>query len=811
MPAQRSAPLVQRVGAHHRRRGPHRLAKEPVPGRVKTRLCPPCTPVQAAAVADGGPGGHARRRPRLRRRSGGPGARRAARAVVPARRGGGRPGRGPLDRRLTAAWAAAASGPAVQIGMDTPAGHGGRPRRAPWPRSPTGTTRSSAPRPTAAGGRSGCAGPTRARSSACRPAASDTGARQRGPLTALGLRPADRPTAHATSTPGPTPSPSPPRRAGAAVRRVAAGADVADRRDRCGGGGAPAGRHRRCVASRDGRPSVDRVASPRRRPVAHRGRRGGASPAGRRCPTRCSTSGAARAAWSRRSPAGRRRPRRRPQPGRRRARPRGAGAPPCAARSSTRCRARAGGARSSCSTATSASAATPSPCCARAASLSGARAAWCWPRSSRRAAPTGVRRSGWSRPPAPGPWFPWARVGADGSATWRAGAGLRAGAGCRLHGAAAPVVDGRSVACPWSRPAAGGGGRPGGPAVTPAARRDLRDAAPRRGWRGPRRRLHDVLRHRASGRTWPSTRPPGSPRPPARPACTGSPRACTSSRASPRSRCCWPSCGWSTRTCSPGRRPGPRCTRSSASPSSRSSAAPCSCSLSGTANVARWYPWTLLLPAGPLLGGVDHHRRLWSSTSAPSRRPPATRSAAARGPSPRRRRPRLTGASTGAAGAPVPRRRRRRRRRPRRRRAHDRRRHARARCRRRRGPRPAPPALGPQGLPVNKTARRRPRGRGRPRPALPPGGRRRRRPRAVALGCRPRAWPQRRATLPIACVEGWSARPTWPGSPCATCSTWPGARDRRRGRGRVAPGARPLPGQRARPRARRPTATRCSH
>jgi len=27
------------------------IAKAPVPGRVKTRLCPPCTPEQAAAVA----------------------------------------------------------------------------------------------------------------------------------------------------------------------------------------------------------------------------------------------------------------------------------------------------------------------------------------------------------------------------------------------------------------------------------------------------------------------------------------------------------------------------------------------------------------------------------------------------------------------------------------------------------------------------------------------------------------------------------------------------------------------------------------
>src|SRR5215217_5979419 len=27
------------------------MAKAPVPGRVKTRLCPPCTPEQAAAIA----------------------------------------------------------------------------------------------------------------------------------------------------------------------------------------------------------------------------------------------------------------------------------------------------------------------------------------------------------------------------------------------------------------------------------------------------------------------------------------------------------------------------------------------------------------------------------------------------------------------------------------------------------------------------------------------------------------------------------------------------------------------------------------
>ncbi|MEH3052521.1 MAG: DUF2064 domain-containing protein [Patulibacter minatonensis] len=29
------------------------IAKAPIPGRVKTRLCPPCTPAQAAAIAEG--------------------------------------------------------------------------------------------------------------------------------------------------------------------------------------------------------------------------------------------------------------------------------------------------------------------------------------------------------------------------------------------------------------------------------------------------------------------------------------------------------------------------------------------------------------------------------------------------------------------------------------------------------------------------------------------------------------------------------------------------------------------------------------
>jgi rSAM/selenodomain-associated transferase 1 len=95
------------------------LAKEPVPGRVKTRLCPPCTPATAAALAaaaladtlaaacasgadrvvlalDGRPGGWCP-----------PGV-----VVVDQ-------GSGSLARRLTAAWRHT-TGPALLVGMDTP-------------------------------------------------------------------------------------------------------------------------------------------------------------------------------------------------------------------------------------------------------------------------------------------------------------------------------------------------------------------------------------------------------------------------------------------------------------------------------------------------------------------------------------------------------------------------------------------------------------------------------------------------------------------------------------------------------------------
>jgi uncharacterized protein len=96
------------------------LAKQPVPGRVKTRLCPPCTPAEAATLA-------AAALADTLEAALASGARRVVLALD------GRPGpwcppgvevvgqgAGPLDRRLTTAWAAATSGPAVLIGMDTP-------------------------------------------------------------------------------------------------------------------------------------------------------------------------------------------------------------------------------------------------------------------------------------------------------------------------------------------------------------------------------------------------------------------------------------------------------------------------------------------------------------------------------------------------------------------------------------------------------------------------------------------------------------------------------------------------------------------
>ena len=95
------------------------LAKSPVPGRVKTRLCPPCTPHEAAALAEAALAdtldavaacGADRRILVL---DGVPGPWLPPGFEVVSQVTGG------LDRRLAAAWAFA-GGPGVQIGMDTP-------------------------------------------------------------------------------------------------------------------------------------------------------------------------------------------------------------------------------------------------------------------------------------------------------------------------------------------------------------------------------------------------------------------------------------------------------------------------------------------------------------------------------------------------------------------------------------------------------------------------------------------------------------------------------------------------------------------
>lgn len=95
------------------------MAKAPAPGRVKTRLCPPCTPEQAAAIAE------AALVDTMRTAT----ASRFDRVVVAL---DGEPGdwlpdgvhvvpqvAGDFGQRLEAAWSEM-RGPALQIGMDTP-------------------------------------------------------------------------------------------------------------------------------------------------------------------------------------------------------------------------------------------------------------------------------------------------------------------------------------------------------------------------------------------------------------------------------------------------------------------------------------------------------------------------------------------------------------------------------------------------------------------------------------------------------------------------------------------------------------------
>ncbi|MGQ0615455.1 MAG: TIGR04282 family arsenosugar biosynthesis glycosyltransferase [Acidimicrobiia bacterium] len=95
------------------------MAKAPEPGRVKTRLCPPCAPAEAAAVAaaaladtlDAALASGAERV--VLALDGRPGPWVPPGVVVVEQ------GTGAFGQRLAAAWRAA-GGPGIQIGMDTP-------------------------------------------------------------------------------------------------------------------------------------------------------------------------------------------------------------------------------------------------------------------------------------------------------------------------------------------------------------------------------------------------------------------------------------------------------------------------------------------------------------------------------------------------------------------------------------------------------------------------------------------------------------------------------------------------------------------
>lgn len=95
------------------------IAKAPAPGRSKTRLCPPCTPEQAARLAEAALAdtlAAVAATPADRRvlvLDGEPGAWLPDRFEVVAQRGGG------LDERLAHAFEDV-GGPALLIGMDTP-------------------------------------------------------------------------------------------------------------------------------------------------------------------------------------------------------------------------------------------------------------------------------------------------------------------------------------------------------------------------------------------------------------------------------------------------------------------------------------------------------------------------------------------------------------------------------------------------------------------------------------------------------------------------------------------------------------------
>jgi glycosyltransferase A (GT-A) superfamily protein (DUF2064 family) len=141
------------------------MAKEPVAGQVKTRLCPPCTYEQAAEIAaaaladtlDAVAACGATRR--ILALDGRPGPWLPAGFEVVAQEGRA------FGERLAHAWARA-GGPGLQIGMDTPQVTGAELDDALGALLVPATTPSSAMPSTAGGGPSGCGGRTLASSTA---------------------------------------------------------------------------------------------------------------------------------------------------------------------------------------------------------------------------------------------------------------------------------------------------------------------------------------------------------------------------------------------------------------------------------------------------------------------------------------------------------------------------------------------------------------------------------------------------------------------------------------------------------------------
>lgn len=169
------------------------LAKEPRPGRVKTRLCPPCTPHEAAAIAEAALAdtlsaamacGADRVVLVL---DGTPGPWCPEGVVLVAQ------GEGDLAARLAGAWQST-TGPALQIGMDTPQVSSVELDDALAALDAAGTDAVLGPAADGGWWSIGFAGPAPAGVFAgIATSRSDTGARQRRRLVDLGLRCVDLP------------------------------------------------------------------------------------------------------------------------------------------------------------------------------------------------------------------------------------------------------------------------------------------------------------------------------------------------------------------------------------------------------------------------------------------------------------------------------------------------------------------------------------------------------------------------------------------------------------------------------------------